>query len=343
MKKIRILLIGSLPPPVGGTSVSFQHLINELHKNNEVQISVINTSYYKHWTSYIALIYTISIAISKVDVVSLHVSSTSLPLFGMIVLLISRMQRKPFIVRKFGGVDIHTFSNIKRKLGLWVLKKSNLYLAQTKELVETANLSGIKNVHWYPTSRPNNNIIKRKRQESVKCNKFVYLGAIRSEKGIYEIIKAGSKFEESKVTIDFYGNTDYDISIDELQNLKNIFYKGNYNPENVYQILHKYDVLVLPSYYHGEGYPGVIIEAFQMGLPVICTNWKALPELVNENCGILIEPQNYQKLYEAMRTFMMNDNYYRKLYIGAKERGQYFSSEVWAAKFIKYCQSLITE
>ena len=41
---LRILLIGGLPPPLGGTSVSFRHLVTELPRLPGVEIEVIDTS-----------------------------------------------------------------------------------------------------------------------------------------------------------------------------------------------------------------------------------------------------------------------------------------------------------
>ncbi|MDC0505936.1 glycosyltransferase, partial [Amylibacter sp.] len=58
-----------------------------------------------------------------------------------------------------------------------------------------------------------------------------------------------------------------------------------------------YDFLVLPTTWHGEGYPGVIIEAFSIGLPVIATNFRAIPDLVKDNYnGFLVEQNNIDNL-----------------------------------------------
>jgi len=70
------------------------------------------------------------------------------------------------------------------------------------------------------------------------------------------------------------------------------------------ETIQKYDVLILPTFYQGEGYPGVIIEAYSLGLPVITTNWKAIPEIVeNRKTGLLIEPRSTAALVDAMKSF----------------------------------------
>ena len=46
--------------------------------------------------------------------------------------------------------------------------------------------------------------------------------------------------------------------------------------------------------------PGVIAEAFAPGLPVITTRWLAIPRIVDETCGILIEPENTAAFVAAL-------------------------------------------
>ena len=61
---------------------------------------------------------------------------------------------------------------------------------------------------------------------------------------------------------------------------------------------------MLPTFYEGEGYPGAIIEAFSLGLPVISTHWKAIPEIVkDQQTGILIEPNTVEAFVKAIQFF----------------------------------------
>jgi glycosyltransferase involved in cell wall biosynthesis len=340
--KINILLIGSLPPPVGGTAISLLYLIKELNRNSDINISVLNTTEYKHRSKYIKLIISILRGVHNVDVVSLHVSSSSLPFIGTLVLIMCRIYNKPFIVRKFGGTNIHAMPLLKRLLGVTVLNNCDMYLAQTKELVRIAENNGITHVHWYPTSRPFNPQTREvHHNKNNGFKRFVFIGHIRSDKGIHEIIEAAKNIINEKALIDLYGETNFDINPVEMNNIKNIRYMGKYDPTEVYEILKNYDVLLLPSYHSGEGYPGAIIEAFQTGIPVICTNWKALPELVDETCGILIPPKNPESLINSMRKLLSNNEYLALLKRGALNRGKQFSSDEWASKFVDYCKTLI--
>jgi glycosyltransferase involved in cell wall biosynthesis len=60
------------------------------------------------------------------------------------------------------------------------------------------------------------------------------------------------------------------------------------------------DVFCLPS--HSEGCPNVIVESIACGCPVVGTRVGGISELVTEDTGILIEPQDPSALARALRT-----------------------------------------
>jgi teichuronic acid biosynthesis glycosyltransferase TuaC len=58
------------------------------------------------------------------------------------------------------------------------------------------------------------------------------------------------------------------------------------------------DVFCLPSY--AEGCPNVLVEALACGRPVVATTIGGIPELVTENCGILVPPKDAEQLAAAL-------------------------------------------
>lgn len=342
---LKIALIGSLPPPIGGTSVSFEHLVAYLDRSGDVHALVVDTSGVrgaglKILLRLIGLLFHLLKSAFQADVVTLHVCTSSLPSFGLFVLGICRLFRKPFIVRKFGGTNYFCRGYLTRRLSHFVVKRADLYLAQTRQLVRVAQDAGISHVKWYPTSRPMPFSHESHGQSQKSCRRFIYLGQVRSVKGIKEIIQAGERFGENKhIKVDVYGTLDFDVGRESFSGLKKVRYCGVMAPEKVVQALYNYDALLLPSYHPGEGYPGVVLEAFGAGLPVICTRWQALPEIVDQTTGILVEPKNAEELYMAMKRMIEDDEYYSLLRKGVVEKRALFSTEYWGQYFVDLCKS----
>jgi glycosyltransferase involved in cell wall biosynthesis len=65
--------------------------------------------------------------------------------------------------------------------------------------------------------------------------------------------------------------------------------------------------MLFPTYWEGEGFPGVIIDAFIAGLPVIATDWNMNKEIIEEGInGFLIEPKSTDALVQKMIWVMEN-------------------------------------
>ena len=72
-----------------------------------------------------------------------------------------------------------------------------------------------------------------------------------------------------------------------------------------YDTLASYDVMLFPTYWHGEGFPGIIIDAFIAGLPVIATDWNLNSSLIqNGYNGMIIPVHNVDALVDSMRTII---------------------------------------
>jgi glycosyltransferase involved in cell wall biosynthesis len=57
----------------------------------------------------------------------------------------------------------------------------------------------------------------------------------------------------------------------------------------------------LPTFYSGEGHPGVIVEAMIAGIPVITTAHRSIPEIVKDGFnGLLVPPLDSMGLAQAI-------------------------------------------
>lgn len=163
------------------------------------------------------------------------------------------------------------------------LKKIKTILLETKlaekELKSKFNFS---NLDIIPNFR------KKSPQPSIKTNsrklKLVFMARVNKMKGLDTISRIAEKFNKGEVIIDFYGpinNDDRTFFESELCDKYNfINYCGLLQPEDIYSTLINYDVLLFPTHYFTEGFPGSIMDAYRSGIPVIATAWKHANEFV---------------------------------------------------------------
>ncbi len=119
-----------------------------------------------------------------------------------------------------------------------------------------------------------------------------------------------------------------------------VHFLGRKNEDEVVSHIQESDFLILFSNY--ETFGCVIVEAFACGKPVIATNIGALPELVNENRGLLVPVRDEAALCQAMSQMLVSHDKYDscKLHKYAKE---HFSPVKVGQLFADWYQALLSK
>ena len=144
------------------------------------------------------------------------------------------------------------------------------------------------------------------------------------------------------IEVDVYGPLQDDMSSVEFDAAGNVHYEGVLEPDEVIDILRRYDVVLLPTYHYGEGYPGIILEAYSVGVTLIATRWRALPEIADDGIsGLLVEPRNAQGLADAMRRVAGSAEMMAKLSEGARLRAKEFDSRALTERFAAICRAAV--
>ncbi|GAB3195561.1 glycosyltransferase involved in cell wall biosynthesis [Pontibacter aydingkolensis] len=163
---------------------------------------------------------------------------------------------------------------------------------QNDAIFERLNHAGVIPIGIkFDSGASNNRVIEG---ETIR-NKFklVFLGRINRIKGLDLLFKAIAYLNEdikSKITVDIYGDDD-DNYLDELLQLRKrlelttiVVFKGKLDPALRNETLGAYDALVLTSYLESFGL--VVVEALDLGLPVLVTERVKLANLIiDNNCG----------------------------------------------------------
>lgn len=204
--------------------------------------------------------------------------------------------------------------------GLFNVKALNslVYLpVQGQSMVEELNKLGVKNAIFVPNSKPITYHPTIKQHEAQTPYRFVFLSRIHPDKGFKEIREASEMLDvagyKGQYTIDFYGSKAAEFA-DEFDALIAQRDAWNYNgymdltTDAGYELLSSYDMMIFPTYWRGEGFPGVVLDANIAGVPIIASDWNLNTEVIEHNrTGIIIPTHDASALYEAMKNVITGE------------------------------------
>jgi len=315
----------------GGVVVLFEDLISYCEEH-DLQYDVIDTNksnYKNKLFAYIIILYLIIKRIPKFEHISLHGTANDYLFIAPFAIIFAKFFNKTISLRKFAGnfIDIYnSYFIIKRKTIDFTLRNSDINFFETKYLVKYFKKFNT-NTFWFPNVRKKQVITT----DSVYKSKFIFVGSVNEKKGI-EILCKASNLLTKKYTIDIYGMLDEKYTESFFDDF-NVNYKGRLRPENVAKVMSEYDVLVLPTFWQGEGYPGVIIEALSVGLPIIATNLDGITEMLDDTMSDLINPHDIRGLSDAILS--ITPDIYSKMSQKAHKRFELFDSQIKTKLFFE--------
>ncbi len=102
-------------------------------------------------------------------------------------------------------------------------------------------------------------------------------------------------------------------------------YHGVYtHPEQCREYMESLDVFVMPSF--SEGTPNSIVEAMACGKPIIASAVGGIPDMIDEDSGILVAPGDVGVLTEAMLKLARDPELRKRMGDAAQQRYQKFFS-----------------
>lgn len=247
-------------------------------------------------------------------IIFLHATYFDIMAFSPICFLCHRLYNTKVVMRKFGGNfdTIYLNSNIliKKYIKL-ILSSFDMCFWESKRLVKFGTIFN-NHAYWFPNVRIKS--LTERDSTKVYDHKLVFISRVEKEKGVIELAEVVKSLGRP-YSLDIYGPVS-GVDIETLVS-PNVKYKGVLNPDHITEVLSQYDILCLPTYWKGEGYPGIIIEAFSAGIPVLSSEIGGIPELIQSGKnGFLIKKVDVEKIKEGIMFF--NSKNYNELAMCAR-------------------------
>ena len=306
MKKYDYFFIGELPPPYGGVAVKDNLVFQSAYANhNGYMLDLVECKRKPMKVPAIFIRMITGMVKSKYTVIGVG-TNRRLRILLFIGRLIGRKKGLAKMIVHIMGGDFHNWLACNPRM-IALLKGVKGVWVESNEMVERLHKMGIDNAGFFPNCRTDDNEQLPKQNNADSPLRLVFFSRICKEKGILYVIEAIEKLKnlESNVTFDFYGELSIDIKeiFDRLvAENKNVMFHGVFDSINndVYQELNQYDVMLLPTFWRGEGVPGALIESKMSGITAIVTDWKFNKEIVLEDEGIVIDGNITDSLVDAI-------------------------------------------
>jgi glycosyltransferase involved in cell wall biosynthesis len=224
------------------------------------------------------------------------------------------------IILEFSAAGISEYLESHSYFLRWVAKKiynSDGAFQKSKFNPADAKYFNAKQIYYIPNGIPDeaSTLHPIPRSKSLPVE-ILYIGIIRESKGVLILLEALAILRDRGKSVhgtfigEFISNKakrkiiKY-ISDNNLQTVVTL--PGVKTGNDKWQYFMKSDIFCFPSFYENESFGIVIIEAMMFGLPVVSTDWRAIPGIVdNDVNGFLIPVKNPEALSEKLEILVEN-------------------------------------
>lgn len=239
-------------------------------------------------------------------------STSTVNVYSMMKLMKKLRWKQPSIHWVIGGNLGNQVNN-----GMYaadVIDYIDLTIVESPVMKEQLAQCGVKKVKVLPNFKPipyYPDIDNRLKTLNERPIRFVFLSRIMCEKGCDYILESARMLNDeglgNRYSIDFYGkvaDSFENVFATKLTGLPNVEYKGflNLRDNAGYDKLAEYDVMLFPTYWNGEGFAGIFMDAFICGLPLIATDWAHNRQFMQDGETAMFVPvHDVVALKECMR------------------------------------------
>ncbi len=322
---MKVLLISPQPPPYGGIA-NWTAMLLEYIKGTDDELSTINIAPKKRSTEGRGLFDRVvvsgfdmlkkrrelrcKIKSTTPDIIHITTSGSLAIIRDYLLLKTAKRYGVPTAYHiRFGKTGEMAEASSK----LWPLYRKAMLLAGTVIAIDKKTHDDIEkyvpdaNVVLIPN--PINTDKLPNVPEQTK-KQIVFLGWVVPTKGVSELVEAwntvGAEYPEYNLLIIGQSKPEYLEVLKSAVKVDNITFAGEMSHDAAMKAVAESEIFVLPSY--TEGFPNAVVEAMALKKPVIATSVGAIPEMLENDSGILINPKSPEEIISALRQLLSDSD-----------------------------------
>ena len=338
-KSVKVLLVSPYSAKIAGGIVTWSKSMLDYSKScDDCDVRFMNTmqGLPKRWSlnhrvAYLIIGFLDSILIvvrlfwrmlvTKPDVVH-YTSSASSALYKdfVVVWMVKKMFKKRFVIHWHFGRIPCLFEEKGKEFNLFIRVCRNVDVsividAKSYHTLKNENIGSVYIPNPIPVilQREAEKISPKSQLENRNIGDVLFVGHVRKGKGVIELVKACLECEEvNRLTIvgpflEENMESELKAIAGKREDGKWLHIVGEKTCEEVWNYYRQCSLFCLPSY--SEGFPYVILEAMTFACPIVATKVGAIPEMLSDCCGDLVDARKVEPLKAAISKVLGNPGY----------------------------------
>jgi glycosyltransferase involved in cell wall biosynthesis len=358
LSSITVCLVSPMPPPYGGIAhwTKLMHYFADYCDTVDlIQVDVSvrwrsvydRTVYKRVFGGCLQLVWDFisfcGAILKKPDVIHLTTSGGLGVIRDLVIMISAKLFRVPVIYHiRFGRVPSIADSNtIEWRFLALAMQMATIVIGITPSTVEAIedHLSAVW-IEYIPNPVALSDNLLTENELSHHQRTILYLGWIVPTKGIEELIEAWSAIDHKnwRLVLVGPGEKDYQTELVERYGVADLDFYGELEHEEAMKLMAQCGLFVLPSY--TEGFPNVVLEAMSFGRPIIASSVGAIPDMLSDDCGLLVTPKDVEELKVAISKTIDDEDLRRKLGQNARKKARKeYSMDIVFTRYVNVWQN----
>ncbi len=347
-KKLKVLVVAQTPPPIHGQSIMSEYLLSgtythlELHltrmafSDNIADVGKADFRKIIHLVKLMAAITMARIKLKPDVFYFLPASPNMVPFLRDCALLIPLRWLFPKTVFHFHAAGLLEFYNKQPAPLKWLFRctywRPEVAISVSKSGLRDAEFVQAHKAILIPNGIPDNVRMGKIAPKKTEIPTILFLAMVCEEKGVGILIEACKILRGSGHTFQckIAGKAS---SEQELQQLKNqaaelgesVQFVGQVTGSDKWSLFAEADIFCFPTFYASESFSLVALEALMTRLPLVTSDWRGLPEIVEDGKTGFIVPTHDVKATADRLAKLLGDPELRKT-MGTAAREHYLKN-----------------